>query len=186
MSSNRIRVSRSPARRPFRYQRRIRFGDTDAAGIVYTGRVSDMALEAMEVWFRERLNIDWYDNHRKSSVDAPCVHLEIDFRSPMTPRDILDIAVLLERASGSSLQIRLVARNAIDATLKWQSRFVFACVDMKTFTGRPIPRSWQKLLKRELAVTGTADALDEWTERASKIPPSGARRPGRAVRAARA
>jgi acyl-CoA thioesterase FadM len=176
LSNKRIRSTGEVAR-PFRYQRRVRFGDTDAAGIVYTGNVSSMALEAMEVWFRERLNVDWYDNHRRASVDSPCVHLEIDFRSPMTPRDTLDIAVLLERASGSSLQIRIIARNAIDAVLNWQSRFVFACVDLKTFRGAPIPKSWLGPCNRELAVTAAADGLDNWTERSAQ--PSGPKAPRR-------
>ena len=171
---------------PFHYQRRIRFGDTDAAGIAYTGRVPDMALEALEVWSRERLNIDWYDSCQKSSVDTACVHLEIDFCTPMTPRDMLDISVLLERASGSSMQMRLIARNAIDAKLKWQSRVVFACVDAKTFRSAPIPRSWQKRLKRELALTAAASVLDDWAERSRQSKRPVVTKPARQIRVAHA
>jgi acyl-CoA thioesterase FadM len=185
LSSNRTR-SNGEASHPFRYRRRVRFGDTDAAGIVYTGNVSSMALEAMEVWFRERLNIDWYDNHRRASVDSPCVHLEIDFRSPMTPRDILDIVVLLERASGTSPQVRVIARNLVDSVLKWQSRFVFACVDLKTFRGAPIPKSWLGPCKRELAVTAAADAMHGWTERPLRPSAPKATRRSKSVTAARA
>lgn len=150
---------------PFRYSRPVRFGDTDAAAIVYTGRAPDMALEALEFWFIDRLRLNWFEMLKKSKVDTPCVHLDIDFRSPMTPRDTLDIVVLLERASGSSLQVRLLARAKADGALRWQSRFVFACVDTKSFRATPIPRSWQKHLKPELALTLGAHAIDCWNER---------------------
>ena len=150
---------------PFRYSRPVRFGDTDAAGIVYTGRVSDMALEALEAWFDERLHLNWFETLSSSPVDTACVHLEIDFCSPMTPRDTLDIVVLLERASGSSFQVRLLARTKGEGALRWQSRCVFACVDVKTFRPKQIPRSWQKFLKPEVALTIGVDATDCWKER---------------------
>jgi acyl-CoA thioesterase FadM len=56
---------------PFRYSRPVRFGDTDAAGIVYTGRVPDMALEALEIWFRDRLALNWFENLQNGRVDVP-------------------------------------------------------------------------------------------------------------------
>ena len=118
------RTRKASAGGVFRYLRRIRFGDTDAAGIVFTGRVSDMALEALEVWFSERLGLNWFEMCGRANVDTPCVHLEIDFRSPMTPRDTLDISIVLERVSRSTLQVRLMARAKADDRIRWQSRFV--------------------------------------------------------------
>ena len=158
------RVTRSPADGIFRYLRRVRFGDTDAAGIVYTGRAPDMALEALEVWFDERLGLNWFAMCGASNIDTPCVHLEIDFRSPMTPCDTLDISVMLERVLRSTLQVRLIARAKADGKSRWQSRLVFACVNAKTFKSASVPKVWRPALNRELALTARATPADGWQD----------------------
>jgi hypothetical protein len=95
----------------------------------------------------------------------------------MTPRDSLEIAILLERASRRSLQVRLIARTAPGAILRWRARFVFASVDARTFCGTPIPKSWRGLIDRELALAVAAGPLDAWDAEPGAAA-AGSRRPG--------
>ena len=49
---------------PLIVRRIVKFGETDAAGIVYTGHFLDYALEAFEVWFRHVVGLTWQQQHR--------------------------------------------------------------------------------------------------------------------------
>ncbi len=39
---------------PFTVTRTVRWGDCDPAGIIYTPRVLDYAMEILEAWYREK------------------------------------------------------------------------------------------------------------------------------------
>ena len=90
---------------PFVHQRTIRFGETDAAGIVYTPRFSDFCMEAAEVWFRDCLDFDWYRMNVDHGLGTPIVHMEIDFKGPLRGGDVLGVEVLVDRVGTSSLTL---------------------------------------------------------------------------------
>ena len=42
---------------PFTVTRTVKWGDCDPAGIIYTPRVLDYAMEIVEAWYREVLGV---------------------------------------------------------------------------------------------------------------------------------
>ena len=86
---------------PFLHARRIRWGESDPARIVYTARFLDFAMDAIEAFFTDRLGASFYEFNMDHGLGTPFVHVELDFRSPLTPRDTL--VPFLRRARPGSL-----------------------------------------------------------------------------------
>ncbi len=94
---------REGERLPFTHTRPIFWQDTDAARIVYTGRFVDYMLEAAEAFMRAYLGQDWFIQTVDQGSGGPVVHLDIDFVSPLTPRDMLEVEVYVERVGRTSV-----------------------------------------------------------------------------------
>ena len=85
-------------------ERTVAFGDCDPAGIVYTPRVLDFCLEAIDDWWRKALNgRGWYELTGDHNRGTPFVNLNINFTSPITPRDVLVLTVRMARLGRTSI-----------------------------------------------------------------------------------
>lgn len=122
---------------PFVHTRRIRFGECDPAGIAYTGRFLDFALDAVESFFTDRLGASFYEFNADQGIGTPFVHVEMDFRSPLTPRDTLATEVRLARLGGSSLTFVTLGR--VGERLCFEGRLVCAFVATRGEAMKPIP-----------------------------------------------
>ena len=121
---------------PLVVRRVIKFGETDAAGVVYTGRFLDDALEAFEVWFRQIIGLTWQQQHSEMGVGTPAVACHLEFSRPLRSGDILDIEVLLDRIGGGSFTARTVGRNAAGQEV-FVGMLTFATIDLAD--RRPVP-----------------------------------------------
>ena len=124
-------------RYPFVHARRIRWGESDPARIVYTARFLDFAMDAIEAFFTDRLGASFYEFNLDHGVGTPFVHVALDFRSPLTPRDTLETEVRLAKLGGSSLTFAVFGRAA--GRLCYQGRLVCAFVDVTGPQMRPVP-----------------------------------------------
>jgi len=122
---------------PFIHARRIRWGESDPARIVYTARYLDFAMDAIEAFFTDRLGASFYEFNMDHGIGTPFVHVELDFRSPMTPRDTSMTEVRLGRLGGSSLSFAVAGRVA--ERLCYEGRLVCAFVDTTGPQMKPIP-----------------------------------------------
>jgi YbgC/YbaW family acyl-CoA thioester hydrolase len=145
------RLTEAPGSTPFLHRRRIRWGDTDAARIAYTARFLDFAMESVEAWWRERLGTDWYALNLDHGIGTPFVHASLDFRSPLTPRDVLETSVRLARLGGSSLRFALEARAG--GRLVYEAALVCVFVDAAAMKPIPVPSWLQPALAAEAALT---------------------------------
>ena len=123
-------------RPPFVHHRTIAWSDTDAAAIAYSGRFPGFALDAIDAWFIDRLGADWFEMHTRHGGSTPFVHMSLDFRASLRPRDELHTTVMLAKAGRTSLTFAVAGRKA-DGELSFEGRFV--CVFVETATGRPRP-----------------------------------------------
>jgi 4-hydroxybenzoyl-CoA thioesterase len=135
----------------FVHHRAIVWADSDPAGIAYTGRFPNFALEAIEAWCADRLGLDWLQMHRQLGGGTPFVHLDMDFRTSLRPGDALATTVALRKAGRSSLEFAVTGRLA-DGTVSFEGRFVCAFVDDATRRSRPIPELFGDAIARELAL----------------------------------
>ena len=132
----------------FTLQREISPADIDAAGIVYTPRIANLTVEAVELWFAKRVH-----------AGAPAVDLQIvfaslscTFLSPTRAAEILEISIALRRVGRSSFGFELVGHADTDDRLCWMAETVCVCVDPATLRSRPIPVRLHNILYAEAAL----------------------------------
>lgn len=124
---------------PFYYRRPIRWGDTDAAGIVFTAHYFDICMETIEGWFLDVLELDWFAMTHDHGIGSPFVHAEVNFQAPLTPRDTLLVRVDVERQGNSSLSLALTGTREADGQCTFTGRFTCCFNDLASFTKIPIP-----------------------------------------------
>jgi acyl-CoA thioesterase FadM len=135
----------------FVHRRIITWSDTDAAGIAYSGRFPVFALEAIDGWFLDRLGSDWYGLHKSHAGGTPFVHMSLDFRASLRPRDELLTTVALAKVGRTSLTFAVTGRVASGA-VSFEGKFVCVFVADATGKPRPIPDQFRAAVDREAAL----------------------------------
>jgi 4-hydroxybenzoyl-CoA thioesterase len=123
--------------RPFVHARRIRWGEADPARIAYTARFLDFAMDAIEAFFTDRLGASFYEFNLDHGCGSPFVRVELDFRSPVTPRDTLETEVRIAKLGGSS--VTFIVTGRVGDRLCYEGRLVCAFADTTGVKMRPIP-----------------------------------------------
>jgi acyl-CoA thioesterase FadM len=122
---------------PFVHTRRIRWGESDPARIAYTARFLDFAMDAIEAFFTDRLGASFYEFNVDMGSGTPFVRVELDFRSPVTPRDTLETAVRIAKLGGSSVTFLVTGR--VGDRVAYEGRLVCAFVETTGARMKPIP-----------------------------------------------
>jgi 4-hydroxybenzoyl-CoA thioesterase len=136
----------------FTVQRRVPFGDTDAAGSLFFSHAVRYCLEALEQWFIDRLGTDWFHLHADRQIGSPFVHAEFEFHSAATPRESLELAVAVTAVGRSSAAFTVTASSVPSSEVCWVGRF--KCVFIATATRRsiPIPDEFRGQFERDAAL----------------------------------
>ncbi|WP_376099721.1 acyl-CoA thioesterase [Roseomonas sp. CCTCC AB2023176] len=122
---------------PFVHVRRIRWGESDPARIAYTARFLDFAMDAIEAWMLDRWGAAYYELNVDHGRGTPFVKVELEFRSPLTPRDTLATEVRVARIGGSSMTFVVAGR--VGGRLAFDGRLTCAFVDVTGPKMRPLP-----------------------------------------------
>ena len=132
---------------PFVHLRRVRWGEADPARIAYTPRFLDFAMDAVEAFLQSRLDAGFYELNLDHGLGTPFVHVELDFRSPRTPRDTLATEVRLARLGGASTTYAV--RGRVGDRLAFEGRLVSAWAEMREgrLTPVPVPERFRLLLQ---------------------------------------
>ncbi len=129
--------ARGPARSPFIHSICVRWADCDPAAIAYTARIPAWALEAIEAWWERHAGLDWFQLNIDRKIGTPFVHMNLDFRSPITPRHKLDCEVALKQLGNRSIAHRV--RGKQDGVLCFEGEFVAVFVEADTMKPRIPP-----------------------------------------------
>ncbi len=132
----------------FEHEIRVTWGDCDPAKIVYTGRIPWFALDAINAWWAEKLGEDWYRMELDRGVGTPFVNLNMDFRSPITPRHPLICAVWPLRLGTTSITFRVDGMQ--DGQLCFEGQFICVFTDAKDFVKRPAPDDMRAVVEAAL------------------------------------
>lgn len=125
---------------PYIHRRTIRFGETDAAAIVYTARFFEYALDAIDAWYVDVLTVSLYSLNIDHNISCPFVHASIDFQSALRPGDELEVSVLIKAQGNSSLTFRVLGARA-DGSASFAGTFTVVFVDLAVMRSIPIPDS---------------------------------------------
>jgi acyl-CoA thioesterase FadM len=133
-------------RKIFTYETRIGWADCDPALIVYTGRIPGLALEAIDAWWQHHLDGDgWYQLNLDRNIGTPFVHMDMDFKAPVTPRFKLLCQVQPTRLGQSSIEFQVEGLQ--DGKPCFQGRFVCVFVMVDKFTKILPPASIRKIVE---------------------------------------
>lgn len=148
----------SPA--PYVHRRVINWSDTDAAQIVYTVRFLDYVMEAVEGWFRTVVGTSWYEMNVDRGIGTPVVSVNFDFSAPLTPRHVLRLTVLVERAGRASITFN-ISGDRDDGVRSFGVRLVCCAVDNREMKSVDIPAEWRRRIEDYMARCTTSGVDSE-------------------------
>lgn len=115
----------------------IRFGECDAAGIVYTPAYFDIFNRVLELWHIECLKLDYYAIVGARKIGLGYGHASADFFKPCRMGDELSIAVVLDRIGRASIALTLHAMQGDEEALR--GRLVIVTTSLAEHRAIPIP-----------------------------------------------
>ena len=144
---------------PFIQSRIVRWGDCDPAGIIYTPRILDYAIETVETCLREVMGASWNVMREQHNIGGPTVHFECDIRKPLAPDMAVDLVLTLEKLGRSSMTSRIVCVDA--EGVKYFRVLLVNCFvtgDSPTdIRALPISETWRERLKTLITENATED-----------------------------
>jgi 4-hydroxybenzoyl-CoA thioesterase len=131
---------------PFVIRRTVRWGDTDPAGIIYTPRFLDFAVEAAEAWFVAVTGYDWYKLRTELKLGSPMAHASLDFRKPVRPGEELAMTVLVLDLGRTSITLGVEGRNAA-GDLCFEAKLVPVIIEVATIRPYLIPEEFRRRIE---------------------------------------
>lgn len=133
--------------KPYRWQGRIRFVDTDASGrIHYTAMFRH--FEAAEQDFLRGLGVPYADPAFRD-ISFPRVHVECDFIAEIRYDDIIEIDLTIDRVGTSSFTISFAVSVVGRPSAK--GKITVVCIDKASHRSYPIPDRLRDALRSHLA-----------------------------------
>lgn len=123
----------------FTYKRKIRFQDTDAAGVIFFPNQFCFYQEAFEA-FLESIGCDLATVARKNRYHLPVVHAEADYSAPLRLGDTIEIQLKVRHLGKSSLtfQADILKQDKINSG---RVTVVHVSVNPRTRKKTPLPSS---------------------------------------------
>jgi 4-hydroxybenzoyl-CoA thioesterase len=122
----------------FRKQILVRFGDCDAAGIVFYPRYFDMFNSLVEDWCREELEFSFSEIVTRRGWGLPTVHLEVDFLAPSVFGDVLNATLSVTALGKASINLDIVLQGS-DSVDRVRGNVTLVLIDRKPHRAIPLP-----------------------------------------------
>jgi len=130
----------------FTIEERVRWGDVDAARIIFYGAYIRF-FEFAETELFRAVGLPYGVMFDQLHIWLPRVHLECDFHRAARLDDLLEVSVYVGRFGNRSLRLDFEVRRKGEEALIASAHFVLAAVQQHTFETVPIPDE----LRRRLA-----------------------------------
>jgi len=141
------------SRKRFTIEERVRWGDVDAARIIFYGAYIRFFEYAETELFRE-VGLQYGVMFDELKIWLPRVHLECDFKRAARLDDLLEVSVFVGRFGTKSMRLNFEVRRKGEEELIATAHFVLAAVNQDTFETVPIPT---ELRERLAPYTAEAD-----------------------------
>lgn len=131
--------------RKFSIEERVRWGDVDAARIIFYGAYIRFFEYAETELFRE-VGLQYGVMFDELKIWLPRVHLECDFKRAARLDDLLEVSVFVGRFGTKSMRLNFEVRRKGESELIATAHFVLAAVNQDTFETVPIPAELRERL----------------------------------------
>jgi acyl-CoA thioester hydrolase len=129
----------------FTIEERVRWGDVDAARIIFYGAYIHFFEFAETELFRE-VGLAYGVMFDELKIWLPRVHLECDFHRAARLDDMLEVSVYVGRFGTKSMRLNFEVRRQGSDELIATAHFVLAAVNQNTFETVPIPSELREKL----------------------------------------
>jgi YbgC/YbaW family acyl-CoA thioester hydrolase len=127
-----------PPLKKYVIEERVRWGDVDAAGIIFYGAYIRF-FEFAETELFRAVGLPYSVMFEELDVWLPRVHLECDFHRAARLDDLLEVSVFVGRFGTKSMHLNFEVRRKGEDELIADAHFVLASVRRDTFETVPIP-----------------------------------------------
>jgi len=134
----------------FRRQVKVRFSDTDPAGVMYFPRFLDRFHGVFEDWFDEELKMPYRWMLEDTRVGFPTVSVQVDYRGPLRFGETMDIELVVTDVREKSFACTYNARLHGSDRVLVRATMTVATVDLDKFKGIPIPPKLRQALETRL------------------------------------
>ena len=123
----------------FTIEERVRWGDVDAASIIFYGAYIRF-FEFAETELFRAVGLHYGKMFDELNVWLPRVHLECDFHNAARLDDLLEVSVYVGHIGNSSMRFNFDVRRKGEESLVATAHFVLAAVQRQTFKKVPVPQ----------------------------------------------
>ncbi len=131
----------------------VRFDEADARGILFYGRLQELAHRVFEDFVVSELVERWEDWFLNEQFLVPMRHAEADFYRPLKPGCRYEVELVVTKLGESSFEIttRFFDRTHVDRALCAETHVVHVFADAGTMKKMPIPPPIRARLQRHVA-----------------------------------
>lgn len=126
-------------------EERVRWGDVDAASIIFYGAYIRF-FEFAETELFRAVGLPYSVMFEELDIWLPRVHLECDFHHAAQLDDLLEVSVFVGRIGNKSMRLDFEVRRKGDEVVIAHAHFVLAAVRRDTFETVTIPDELRKRL----------------------------------------
>lgn len=126
-------------------EERVRWGDVDAARIIFYGAYIRF-FEFAETELFRAVGLPYSRMFDELDVWLPRAHLECDFRRAAELDDLLEVSVYVGRIGTKSLRLNFEVRRKGEEAMLAEAHFVLVAVRRDTFETVPVPQELRRLL----------------------------------------
>ena len=126
-------------------EERVRWGDVDAARIIFYGAYIRF-FEFAETELFRAVGLPYGRMFDELDVWLPRAHLECDFRRAAELDDLLEVAVYVGRIGTKSLRLNFEVRRKGEEPMLAEAHFVLVAVRRDTFETVPVPEELRQRL----------------------------------------
>ena len=135
----------------FTIEERVRWGDVDAANIIFYGSYIRF-FEIAETELFRAVGMPYGKIFDELDIWLPRVHLECDFHRAAQMDDLLEVSVYVGRIGTTSLRLNFEVRRktedgTIEKDLMATAHFVLVATDRKDLKPLPVPEQLRRALE---------------------------------------
>ena len=123
----------------FKVTRKIRFGQTDAAGITFYPRLVEMINDIVEDFFADAVKFSYKEMIVETDYGVPTVNLNVTFKSPAELEDYVDWYLVVTKIGRSSFSVLIDAKVGEKEILTADVKLVYIKGKGNIMKSHPLP-----------------------------------------------
>jgi 4-hydroxybenzoyl-CoA thioesterase len=135
---------------PYTSIQKIRFDDVDGAGIVYYPRFLHLCHAAFEDFFDSAAPFSYPDLISKKRLGFPTVHIEADFKAPLSYGDTAIVSLEVLEIGRASVKTRYEIRRKRDGTTSFTALITTVLISLDTQKSQPLTDELRRVFESYL------------------------------------